>query len=422
MIRIKLLSLLTGYVSLMVQGESLEKFVNMAAGRGIFLWDIVRLNNHAIQAKVRISEVRPLRHIAKTTGSRFKIVERRGLPFFSHRLRQRKLLAIGAVVFLVTLYLLSSFVWFIDVTGTDKLSPQQIKGIASQAGLRPGMAKWNLDVKAVEKEIRDQLPSVAWAGITVEGTRVTIEIAERKLVTEDVNKGPAHIIAGKAGLIKEVLVLKGQAMVKEGDTVLPGQVLISGETQEEIKPEPSTQPLPEGQEPPEPKYMSHFVQAKGIVRARVWYEGYGECLLRETVEEFSGQEKTSVRIKFGSKEIIISGPKSSPYQHDETKQLVKRLPQWRNIQFPVELSTVRYREKIIHRLNHGSAGAKKIAEQRAMEELRAKLPEGAKITQQRLEEINTGRLEELVRIKVFVETVEDIGQTKPFKVNEEDMY
>lgn len=421
MVLLRLLSFLMGHVSLVVRGEFLEKFVNMAASRGIYLWDITRLGNDKVRVKVRISDVRPLRHIARATKSCFKIVERKGLPFILNRVKKRKLLAIGGVVFLVTLYFLSSFVWFIQVTGNDKLSDEDIKKIAAEAGLRPGVAKWDLDAKLVERTLREKIPSVAWAGVYVKGTRVTVEIAERKLVQEDPHRNePAHIVAGKAGLIKEVLVLNGQAVVKEGDTVLPGSILISGEIKEEIKPEQTNQPLPEGQEPPEPQYISRFVKAKGIVRARVWYEGYGECRVSETLEKLSGQQKTSVRIKFGVKEIIISGPKESPFQYYEEKQNVKSLPKWRNLSIPVELRTVQYFEKLKERMNYGQAGAKRIAEQKALEEVNAKLPQGAKIMERRLEQVNTGREEELVRIKAFVETVEDIGIIKPFKAAEED--
>ncbi len=421
MVLLRLLSFLMGHVSLVVRGEFLEKFVNMAASRGIYLWDITRLGNDKVRVKVRISDVRPLRHIARATKSCFKIVERKGLPFILNRVKKRKLLAIGGVVFLVTLYFLSSFVWFIQVTGNDKLSDEDIKKIAAEAGLRPGVAKWDLDAKLVERTLREKIPSVAWAGVYVKGTRVTVEIAERKLVQEDPHRNePAHIVAGKAGLIKEVLVLNGQAVVKEGDTVLPGSILISGEIKEEIKPEQTNQPLPEGQEPPEPQYISRFVKAKGIVRARVWYEGYGECRISETLEKLSGQQKTSIRIKFGVKEIIISGPKESPFQYYEEKQNVKSLPKWRNLSIPVELRTVQYLEKLKERMNYGQAGAKRIAEQKALKEVNAKLPQGAKIMERRLEQVNTGREEELVRIKAFVETVEDIGIIKPFKAAEED--
>lgn len=417
---LRLFSFLLGHVSLVVKGDFLEKFVNMAASRGIYLWDITRIGDNLVKVKVRITDVRPLRHIAKATQSGFKISERKGLPFVMYRMKKRKLLAVGSVIFLITLYFLSSFVWFINVTGTDKLSDAEIKKIAAAAGLKPGVAKWDLDTNLIEKTIREKIPEVAWAGVYVKGTRVTIEIAERKLVTEKANRGPAHIVAKKAGLIKEVLVLNGQAQVKEGDTILPGTILISGEIKEEIKQEPTNQPLPEGQEPPEPKYISKFVQAKGIVRARVWYEGYGECRITETLEKLSGKEKTSVRMKFESKEIIISGPKEAPFQHYEERQTVKTLPKWRNIEIPVEVRTVTYFEKIKERINYGQAGAKKMAEEKAMQEVTAKLPPNAKITERRLEQVNTGKQEELIRIKAFVETVEEIGILKPFKATEED--
>lgn len=418
----RLLSYIFGYVSMAVKGEFLEKFVNMATSRGIYLWDISRLGKDRVLVKVRISDVRPLRHIARATKCRFKIQQRYGLPFFMHRLKRRKLLAIGGLGFLIILYILSSFVWFINVTGTDKLAKDEIEHIASESGLKLGVTKRGVDTKQVEKNIREKLPSVAWVGVTIKGTRATIEIAERKLILEDTNRGPAHIVAAKAGLIKEVLILKGQAMVEEGDTVLPGQVLISGEIKEEVKPEPTNQPLPEGQEPPESKYISHYVQAKGIVRARVWYEGYGECPLNETKESLSRREKFSARIKIGAKEIIISGPKKSPYQHYEEELIVKKLPKWRNIEIPVELISVHFKEKVINRINHGEAGAKKAAGQKALEEAKAKLPEEAKIAEERLEQVNTGKAENLIRIKAFVETIEDIGKVKPFKATEEVKY
>ncbi|MEG6520777.1 sporulation protein YqfD [Desulfotomaculum sp. 1211_IL3151] len=420
MVLLRLFSFLMGHVSLIVRGEFLEKFVNMAASRGIFLWDITRVGENKVRVKVRISDIRPLRHIARATQSGFSIIERRGFPFVLNRLKRRKLLVIGGLGFLVTLYFLSSFVWFINVTGNEKLSDAEIKKIAAEVGLTPGTAKWDLDAKQIEKTIREKNPSVAWAGVYVRGTRVVIEIAERKLVTETPSTGPAHIVAGKAGLIREVLVLNGQALVKDGDTVLPGTILISGEIKEEIKPEPSNQPLAEGEEPLEPRYISRYIQAKGFVRARVWYEGYGECPLNEIVEKMSGNQKTSICINFGTKEIIIAGPHRAPYQYYEMQESVKSLPKWRNIKFPVEIRTVHYLEKIKERIMHGQDGAKKIAEEKALADIQKKLPKDPKIAERRLELVNTGRSEDIIRVKAFVEAIEEIGVLTPFKAPEEE--
>lgn len=38
----KLMSFLLGYVTILVTGDAPEKFINMAASRGISLWDVAR--------------------------------------------------------------------------------------------------------------------------------------------------------------------------------------------------------------------------------------------------------------------------------------------------------------------------------------------------------------------------------------------
>ena len=100
MLMFRILSFLTGYVEILVTGEAPERFVNMAAGRGIYLWDITRVSGNSIVLKVRLGAVRPLRHIARRTKCRFRISRRVGLHFFYQRLLRRKTMAFGLLFFL----------------------------------------------------------------------------------------------------------------------------------------------------------------------------------------------------------------------------------------------------------------------------------------------------------------------------------
>ncbi|KUK84102.1 MAG: putative membrane protein, partial [Pelotomaculum thermopropionicum] len=293
----KLVSYLLGYVVILVTGEAPEKFVNMAAGRGIFLWDVFRKSDRAIMMKVRLNAVRPLRHIARRTRCRFRIYRRRGVPFHAAWLRRRKALALGAVLFLAALYLLSSFVWFIEVRGNEQLSAVEVLEAAEEAGLCRGVPKWNIEAGRVEAKIQEALPLVSWTGVYIKGTRVIIEVAERTVPGEE-DRRPAHIVATKEGLVKEVLVLDGYPVVKEGDTVEQGQVLISGEI-----PPPAEETTPSGGEKPpgdvsEAERQPRYVHAKGIVRARVWYEGYGEAGTVETGRRPTGRSASCVSMKF----------------------------------------------------------------------------------------------------------------------------
>ncbi|MBO8136714.1 MAG: sporulation protein YqfD [Desulfotomaculum sp.] len=408
----RLMSFLFGHVSLIVQGKTLEKFINMASSRGIYLWDITKVGKDKMLVRVRISGIKPLRHIARSTGSRFKINSREGMPFLIERMKKRKVMVVGAVVFLAVLYMLSSFIWFIDISGNNKLTREEVLRAARQAGLAPGVLKWNVNKTAVEQNIKDKLPIVSWAGVYIKGTKARIEIVEKKMPEKKAAENqPAHIVAKKAGLIKDVLVLSGQAAVKEGDTVSAGQVLISGEIIPGEKPESELQT---GEEAPSPITMPRYVHAKGIVRARVWYEGYGEARLVEEGKRLSGRQVERVCMKIAGKEIILKGPKEVPFKEYERREKVKTLPVWRNIKVPVELYNVQFLELEDYREERSLKEARKQAEKKAVSAIKEKMPADAKIMEQRVERINTGQDENLVRVKVFIESLENIGEEKTF--------
>lgn len=401
-----------GYVVILVTGKAPEKFVNMAASRGIYLWEATKISEGAILLKVRLSAVKPLRHIARRTGCRFKIRARRGLPFFLARLRSRKSMVLGLALFLGSLYLLSSIIWFVEVKGNNKISQSDILIAAGDAGLKKWAPKWRVDTVLVENVIKEKFPLVSWTGVEIKGTKATIEIVER-IVTEAEDKRPSHIIAHKAGLIKEVLVVNGNPAVKEGDTVTSGQVLISGAIP------PPEEPLKPGEirkpgDPPKTTGPYRFVQAKGIVRARVWYEGYGEVGVIETGVRPTGRSGARISMKFDGKEIILSGSQNIPFEQYSEETFVKKAPQWRNIYVPVEVITVKYYEMQPYRDVRGLEGARRIASEKATEEVNKQLPRDVRVLQRRLEEVHTGQPENLVRVRAVLEVVEDIGKVQYF--------
>lgn len=406
-------SFLVGYVIIFVTGDSPEKFVNLAASRGIYLWDITRIKEGAILLGVRLRAVKALRHIARRTRCRFKVYRRVGLPFYFIRLRRRKALVFGAVFFLGALYFLTSFVWFLEVKGNERLSTSAVLEAAKDAGLTRGSPKWKVEPGKIEVKIQEKLPLVSWTGVYIKGTRVTIEVAERTQ-PQEVDRGSSSIVSTKAGLIKEVLVIEGNPVVKEGDTVSPGQVLISGEI-----PPPEEPPAP-GEKPGDKTKITlpvKYVHARGIVRARVWREGYGEANLVETGRRLTGRQQSRFSIKFQGKEIILIKSHDLPFGCYETQTFVKRMPEWRNISLPVELITVKYLEAAEFREVRSREEAKRIAREYALQEAAKDLPRDARMQGSWIEEVQTGRPENLVRIKAVIETIEDIGTDRPLERN-----
>lgn len=401
----RLFSYLKGYVSLLVEGKSIERFINMAISRGIGFWDVKYLGRDRILLRVRLGAVGALRHIARRTGNRFTVQQKAGLPFLIWRARRRKALCGGALFFLAAVYLFFSFVWVVEVTGAKKTDPAVILKAAAECGLKSGAPRWRLNEKEVERSILERFPTIAWVGVEIKGSKASVTVVEKKMPGR-FPYSPAHIVARKAGLIEELLVLDGQPVVKEGDTVLPGQLLISGKIVPETEEERGETEVVPG--------LPRYTRAKGIVRARVWYEGYGEAPLKETSER-RGRTVRTVVLKLGGREFIVHGPKQAPFARYKVRVTAKRPVQWRNLEAPVEFINKEYVELVRFEVKHTRAQARKIAEKEAWRALSSSLPEGCRLLQEKVEEVCTARPGNIVRVRIQVEALEDIGVIREFK-------
>jgi similar to stage IV sporulation protein len=388
----------------------------MAASRGIFLWDIKRVGENELYVKTRLSAVKPLRHIGRSTGSLFKFKGREGLPFMISRLKRRKSLILGAVLFLISLYALSSFIWFIDIKGNKVLPTEKVLQIAAEGGLKTGVLRFRVDGQKVEGYIKERMPEVYYVSVEINGTRATIEVAEKTIQRKE-EQHPANIVAKKAGLVKEVLVLMGNPLVKEGDTVVPGQTLISG-----IIPSSEFPGIPPGDgiqdpgAPPSPPPLpTAYVRAAGLVRARVWYEGYGEIPLVEEGIRETGNRISRVCIKIGGREIILKGSRSIPYADYKLSRDVKKAPGWRNLSIPVEIITEEYVETEKYRVSRSRGEALELARSRALESACADIKDGVQIIEKKTGEVTVKTPENIVRMRAYVETLEDIGMEKPIE-------
>lgn len=419
MILFKLWSLLSGYVVITIEGQHVEKFINMAVSRGYLLWDIYCRSQNMVIAKVHVNSFSSLRHIARATGCKIRISGKRGFPFIVNKIRRRKMLPAGAVVFLVSLYILSSFIWSVEVKSNRNLTlltERQILEAASATGLKRGVLKYKIDTNEIKELIERQFPQIGWAGIEIKGTRAIIEVVEKVLPdAKHTDRHPGNIIAAKDGLIKEILVLVGEAKVVEGETVKKGDILISGVIIKEPQEKEGEERLQdEGtQEDSEISDEPRYVRAKGIVRARVWYEARHKMPLVAFKDKETGKSEGFIMLKIGHQEILLKGSKVISYDHYYTDSSVKKLPSWRNFKTPVELVTTTYHELERHREYYSMVEAKELAERQAIGKIKHQLPSGSKIISQKSNVQSLGEQE--IEVRVFVETVEEIGIFVPLK-------
>ncbi|MCL2841006.1 MAG: sporulation protein YqfD [Defluviitaleaceae bacterium] len=217
-----------GYVRISVTGFSIERFLNMAAYRGVYMWDVEH-SGKDVSLNVSIKGFRMLKGCGRKTKCRTKIIGKNGLPFLLHRYRKRKFLMGGVLFFIFGLFALSSFIWRIELEGNETLHNDTVMAFLDAQGLRTGALKFRLDDRVLQQAILTNFPEVGWADVHTRGTRTTILISEAIPPQEIFDRQtPTHVIAATEGLITSIVASAGAPMVRQNDIVRPGDMLVSG--------------------------------------------------------------------------------------------------------------------------------------------------------------------------------------------------
>jgi len=228
----KLWNFLRGYVIIRVTGFSVERFVNLAAHRGVVFLSTKRNasdDGDFAEMQVSLRNFWQLKMPARKTRCKIKIIKRVGMPFFIRRYRKRKLLAAGVLFFVAALFTLSSFIWQVNIEGHERLNPHEITVFLQEIGLGHGSSKRNIDVRWLERQLLAEFGYINWVNIEVRGTVATVRITETLPGQEIYDySAPTNIVARKDALIIEVAVTSGTPKVRPGDVVSEGDVLVSG--------------------------------------------------------------------------------------------------------------------------------------------------------------------------------------------------
>ncbi len=390
---LRLWNYLRGYVIIIVEGFFVEKFINICTRRQILLWDIRVQKEQLVTMRISIKGFRLIRPIAGKTKCRVRILKKVGLPFILNRYRRRKAFLAGAILFVALIYVMTSFIWKVEITGIKELQSSHLEQVLAENGIKSGVLKYRIDTKSAVTNMMLGMEEISWISINVRGTKVKVEIRERRKVPEIIPMSePCDIVALKDGMIKQVIAKEGIEAVGEGDTVKKGQVLISGKI-----------PL-KGEE-------DHFrmVHAMGTTKARTWYESESAVLLKEIERVRTGKVLNNHSLILFSWKLDILHKKNKFKDFTQTQES-KVLSLGENLVFPIEWSTNRfYEEKLVEAVVR-EEDAREQAVDKAYRKVMEQLPEDAEIVKKDVKFVVNENSDLLA--KVVLECVEDIGTSR----------
>ena len=382
-----LLGYILGYVNIEVEGYFIEKFINICNSQNIFLWNFQRITTTIVRFNIGIEEFKKIRKICGKTKCRVKILGKKGLPFIFHKYRKRKILLMFVLLILLTIYLLSTCIWNIEIIGNEKISNDEINEILEENNFKIGTNKSKINAKDVINQLRFKRNDISWAGIEISGTNAVVKIVEANLKPEIIKEEEyCNIVAIKPGIISKVSAQNGTALVENGDIVKKGDELVAGWI--------------------EGKYTGkHYVHANAEIKAKTWYSKKVKQPFKNVKKIETGNLESKYSVMINNFQINLSKGVSK-FKNYDTIETNKKLRLFNNIYLPINIIKKEFKEYILEENEYSLEDATNLAIEKAKKEIEKEIKDKESI---RNTKINKKQNEKFVEVEVIYEVEENIG-------------
>lgn len=358
-----------GWARIRADGPFPERLVNLLAQRAVLFWAVDRTGEESVELSVLRRDLRQTLRLATQAGCEARVLQQVGLPNFLRRFRSRYAFLTGLALSVLTVCLLSNFVLSVEVTGNERVSDAVILSQLHRQGLAPGVYGPHVDTRQLELELLLALDELSWASVNLNGTRAQIVVREKILPPTLLEEEPKGDITARAGgLVLRVDAISGQPLVKPGDTVGEGEVLISGTVTMEG---PQYSDIP-------PSYLQ--TGAAGRVWARTWRTLSASIPLAAQTKRYTGQERVRHSLQFFDRRMNFYANSSILWScYDKINKITPlRLPG--GMELPISLSTERLTrwDPVPVRLN--AQAAQELLEQRLEQYLTEQLGDEGSVT------------------------------------------
>ena len=380
-------SYILGFLRINVEGYYIERFINICKNRKITIWNLKKKNNIELLLNLRISEFKEVCKIAKKTGCKIRIKNKKGMPFLLNKYKKRKMFLILLLLVIVIIGLSSRFVWNVDIIQEDGEKVENIREDIEKAGLKIGVLKSKIDTKEIINEIRLEREDIAWIGIELKGTNAIVKIVKADEKPEIIDEDEyCNIVSNKTGIITKINVQEGTANVKVGDIIKEGDILINGWM--------------------EGKFTGiRYVHSKGEIQAKVWYTKSKKIPYTPTETQYTNNEENKYGIKFGNFEINFS-KKYSKFKFYDTIEMESKIRLFSDFYLPISIIKTTYKEQEKIQKSYTAEEAKNIGIKELEKELENEIEDNNNIVNKN---INTYEQADGVEVYVTYEVLENIG-------------
>ncbi len=183
----------------------------------------------SVSFRASYAAVKHLQRLCRGQGIPITVDSDKGLPHILFLHRKRAGIMVGTLAAIALTVLSSRFVWDIRIMGNTTVSEREILEELRECGLTVGSYIPSLHTGELENRVLIASDRLSWVSIYLDGTVARVQVIEHTAPAADEDTAkPANLIAAADGQIETVELLRGNCVVRPGQAVRKGELLVSG--------------------------------------------------------------------------------------------------------------------------------------------------------------------------------------------------
>ncbi len=212
----------------LIEGLNLDRFINSMKNKGITLYNIKKTSNKRLIVSVSYQESKIFFANAKELCYNIKKIKEKGLGLPLIKMWRGMGVLVGTILFCFSTIFFNDFIYEISFSGSGSVYKREVLSYLNSVGVKEYQRFSSFDFERIEDGVLADNKNLSFVAIEKHGNTLLIDLA---LATDSVDRLDGNVYSLTSavnGTIEKINVYRGTAIVKKGDYVNKGDLLVDG--------------------------------------------------------------------------------------------------------------------------------------------------------------------------------------------------
>lgn len=218
-----------GKTVFLVEGTNQARLLSSLSKGGVAVFGVEKISINKMRFSVNLSDTRKFFAITNNLCYNVKTVDKKGLPKYIASAVKNIGLIIGLAVFLTVAVLSNRYIVAVDFEGDGAVYAEVLENYLFDNGVKKFTKVSDIDCDLLQDKMLADNDFLSFVSVSKRGARLKVYATLKDTPNGVIDDSVYNLCSSVNGVVKSLKVYRGTAMVKVGDTVSNGDLLISGE-------------------------------------------------------------------------------------------------------------------------------------------------------------------------------------------------